>query len=410
MLPAFALQTPFEWDEYDPAWERLEETGRVTLALDRQAQMRPTSVALLTTSTEQGPRVAAIGRLTKGRAITTFERTVALDDVHPLDPPLVVDEMVARLSSRLQTHASNTLKHGGVIPPRTWQGVREALQNYYPQAWHAIKTIEDEATPPAWTLRRTDRARQVVAEEKDAATLALSLTGMDRPRLPHWRPGPAPAPFLTGLENFNAYEDQLLERDLRVFGGWEQLRESAIGAVEFRDRQHHVTILNVNRTRVEETLGVDLIYYHATYRSFVLIQYKRLNTDKRGGLGFRPSRDQKFGRQVATMLELESRGWQTPEHHEDYRIGPTATYLKLCRPDMTLWERGLSRGMYLPVPYVKLLVESPSVKGPRGGVRITYENVGRYLTNTQFVELFQSGFIGSSRLALNKSKRPSVTL
>ncbi len=41
------------------------------------------------------------------------------------------------------------------------------------------------------------------------------------------------------------------------------------------------------------------------------------------------------------------------------------------------------------------LVASPEARGPRGGVRIAYENAGRYLTNTQFADLVGSGWVGS---------------
>ncbi len=41
-----------------------------------------------------------------------------------------------------------------------------------------------------------------------------------------------------------------------------------------------LTVVNVNRTSVERALGVDLLHYNHTYRSFVLVQYME---DEDGG-------------------------------------------------------------------------------------------------------------------------------
>jgi hypothetical protein len=54
------------------------------------------------------------------------------------------------------------------------------------------------------------------------------------------------------------------------------------------------------------------------------------------------------------------------------------------------------KGMYIPLDYWEMLLESPDITGPRGGKRITYDNVGRYFNNTLFIDLMQSGWIGST--------------
>ena len=51
--------------------------------------------------------------------------------------------------------------------------------------------------------------------------------------------------------------------------------------------------------------------------------------------------------------------------------------------------------MYIPFDYWNVLLTSPQTKGKRGGLQITYENVGRYLNNTFFVNLVKDGGIGS---------------
>jgi hypothetical protein len=38
---------------------------------------------------------------------------------------------------------------------------------------------------------------------------------------------------------------------------------------------------------------------------------------------------------------------------------------------------------------------SPQVQGERGGIKITYENVGRHFPNSFFMKLVEEGLIGS---------------
>jgi hypothetical protein len=51
--------------------------------------------------------------------------------------------------------------------------------------------------------------------------------------------------------------------------------------------------------------------------------------------------------------------------------------------------------MYLPLAYWDVLVDSPDVLGPRGGVRVDFDNVGRHINNTLFIDLVSSAWIGS---------------
>ena len=52
--------------------------------------------------------------------------------------------------------------------------------------------------------------------------------------------------------------------------------------------------------------------------------------------------------------------------------------------------------MYLPLDYWKVLTVHPSLKGPKGGLRVTYENVGRHFDNTDFIKLVAKAWIGTN--------------
>lgn len=145
---------------------------------------------------------------------------------------------------RTRRHAHAVLSGGGAVPDKTWSSLRDVIQARHPELWDAIEFVEASRAVPEWVTRPDQEGRQTVELEKDAAGLAVSLTGMDRSVLAGWMPDDEPAPFLTGLQEFIAFEDPMIERDLNVFGDWELMRSSLIGAVEFEQRGQRVTIVN----------------------------------------------------------------------------------------------------------------------------------------------------------------------
>ena len=54
--------------------------------------------------------------------------------------------------------------------------------------------------------------------------------------------------------------------------------------------------------------------------------------------------------------------------------------------------------MYLPLDYYEQLAVSDVTLGPKGGRVISYDNVGKWINNTLFVELMSGGWIGSRTL------------
>lgn len=80
-----------------------------------------------------------------------------------------------------------------------------------------------------------------------------------------------------------------------------------------------------------------------------------------------------------------------------FRLHPNPYFLKLCprivfNPD----DKGLFPGMYLPLDLWKCLVRDPATEGPRGGRVLSYNNVGRKLTNTEFVTLVANAWVGTT--------------
>jgi hypothetical protein len=313
-----------------------------------------------------------------------------------------LNEIAAELPSRFRRSFG-----WGPIAAATWRESIAALKRLRPQR--------------AWELDRlqqlVNRYRQIIGDsrydnvalEKDATGLALEIGGVGRSALTTWSPAARPAPFLLGLERARLYEDSAIANDVQYFGDWRPLRRSVVGAVEFHGPRQVVTVINVNRTRVERSTGVDLIYYHHQHDAYTMVQYKRMTRASLEGVTetavYRPNSDRSLQPELRRMARL-NREVRRARSLASFRLHRGPAFIKLCPPlHLDPTSADLIRGMYLPFEFFALLLVSDESRGPRGGVRITFESAGRHLNNTQFIELVQSGWIGSHDLASQRIHR-----
>jgi hypothetical protein len=80
-----------------------------------------------------------------------------------------------------------------------------------------------------------------------------------------------------------------------------------------------------------------------------------------------------------------------------FRLHTNPFFLKLCsRLDFNPDDKGLSKGMYLPLDFWKCLATDTATEGPQGGRLITYDNVGRRLSNSEFIMLVANAWVGTT--------------
>jgi hypothetical protein len=82
---------------------------------------------------------------------------------------------------------------------------------------------------------------------------------------------------------------------------------------------------------------------------------------------------------------------------DGYRICSNPFFLKFCsrmvfNPD----DKGLFSGIYLPLDLWKSLSASGKLKGPKDGNLLSFDNVGRRLTNSEFVLLVTNSWVGTT--------------
>lgn len=332
-----------------------------------------------------GDGIAGVGLVEKGAAVATRRRRFKVSMFEEVDPTIGLGELVTEMPTRLQRHA-----HVGLLAERTSGAVLKALVRLEPGLQAHVERLKARLAEPVF--RR--RGYAAAALEKDAIGLALDFQGFERDELLDWVPDTRPQPFLRGLSRATVREDQILLHDLGVFGDWEVVDRSAVGAVHFARDGIELTVVNVNRTPIEEALGVDLLYFHEQFESFVLVQYKRFEDDRESDMGpvYRP--DESLEGELALMRAIVP----TPPDPVDewsYRLGPGVCYLKLCKSvQFDPYSRDLIPGMYLPLEYFDAC--EPTAVGPHGGRAYGYSTVPRHFNNTQFVDLVQAGWIGSN--------------
>jgi hypothetical protein len=332
-----------------------------------------------------GEGLAAVGMVEKGAAVATHRRRFRASLIEEIDPVLGLNELRAHMPARLRRH----LRYG-LLAERTSDACLEALLQVEPGLTSHVDMLRARLREPEF--RR--RGYETPALEKDAVGLALDFQGIEREDLLGWSPDARPESFLRGLNQAVLREDQILNHDLGVFSDWDIVDRSAVGAVFFGRNGAEVTVVNVNRTPVEQTLGVDLVYFHEQFRSFVLVQYKRLEDDRDSDMGavYRP--DENLEGELTLMRAVVP----TPPDPVDewsYRLGPGVSYLKLCKSvQFDPRSKDLIPGMYLPLEYFDAC--EPTAVGPRGGRAYGYSTVPRHFNNTQFIDLVQGGWIGSN--------------
>jgi hypothetical protein len=74
-------------------------------------------------------------------------------------------------------------------------------------------------------------------------------------------------------------EDVMIVNDMMTVPGFADIRHLAHGGVmSENDQGVRLTVMLANRQPLEELTGTDLIYYNDNYESFVMVQYKAMET------------------------------------------------------------------------------------------------------------------------------------
>ncbi|MFN9800161.1 MAG: hypothetical protein ACK54P_09105 [Bacteroidota bacterium] len=330
--------------------------------------------------------------------------------------PIRFSELTERAPARFRLHFDKTLESGGILPPRTLGALVDIVLALQPELATRLARFSERREKQITKIG--EEARTMLAMQKDALTTALQLAGLETEEVLSWSPNiveektseqtsPAdegvkrPRSFLEGLSQAVVREDAALIADFNTLPGFEVIKNYHFAAKTFHssaNRDLRLTVVMANRLPLEKQTGADLIYYNETYKSFVLIQYKSMDRGNEGA-AFRWQPNDKLAEEIGRMDALLKDLQQVPHDVSpmSFRLHSNPFFLKLCprlifNPD----DKGLFKGIYLPLELWRSLSKDPITLGPRGGRILTFDNVGRKLTNTEFITMVSNAWIGTT--------------
>ena len=334
----------------------------------------------------------------KGRSGGTALRLLTLIDVEKLKTPLSLEEVLNAIPLKVKRYAEDRVQNGGVFPPKTSEKFIDAVLELYPETESMLARFGK-----LYRLRLgrlTENERFALAGQKEAVATAMAIANIDREPLQEWvlTTDEKPMSFLDGLEKCRVLEDQILATDFSYVPGYKHVKNVNHGIALFDDGYgKSLTVVLANRHALEKTTGTDLIYYNEKFHAFVMVQYKAME-DERGDAVYRlPNKQlsEEISRMNEVLKELEK--CSPNNHHNGFRLNENPFYLKFCpRLNFSPNDKSLSKGMYIDLGYWLLLQDASELCGPLGGKKLTYFNVGRYLDNTEFINLVSNAWIGTT--------------
>ena len=371
-----------EWWDLEQSYNGLQ---RFTIARSRSLLDHvgvPTG-CLLYADDYSDEQVAYFALLSTRSSVSTLETRVKIERAHKIHPAntqellsLIDDKaMATNLRKRLDEFDS-------VIP------LSPALSV---EIINVLASDENNRVAMRTTMVASDMPKQysnTSTLQQDAVTMALRTFGIQ----PHER-----ASFLeidpdrdSALSRINIWEDAVIQQHARQIPGFELAGSDVTGRAIFEKGTEKLEVITANKLPLEEVLGVDLIYYNATKKNIVMVQYKMLEAIKSNSETdwiYRPNNQ--LRKELVRMKQFSDAFAPGPL---EYRLNPQVFYLKFVKRDAILGQSTIT----MPIDHFKVLSRDPRCKGPHKGFRVTYDTLdGRYLRQKPFFDLIRSGYIGA---------------
>ncbi|MBU6530166.1 hypothetical protein [Streptomyces mayonensis] len=346
-----------------------------------------------------------LGIVARHGTVGAVDKSITVDPLRecletvPLDgPDGILNDIPAPL--RQEFDRASLLGTVGVCSNAVWQSLESSLRSGWPRLGPLLDWLMAQANPPVFGNSPADQSWQ---EQRDATGSLLRIADFPLSALAAWqRPPSEDAPYTAGLIP-HPVEHSLIDHDVRVageafgmFSEWQQGNTVRCDIHVLRDASgRRLEVVNVNATPVESRLGTDMIYYHEPTKSFVFVQYKRLDPVTRSIYV-----DARLRSQLDRLEETAALS-APPAQPSEWRLSSDPCFVKLAYWPESADPRpahGMARGMYLPVSYIRLLLEDDCTRGKRANSTarmLGYEQVERHLTGTQFIDLVKHGLAGT---------------
>lgn len=332
-----------------------------------------------------------IARARKDRNVVTGKTRVFFEKVLMLKRPISLPDVLSNTSAPMKASLNKMVASDlSMITANRWNAINSHLFNNDKEQHELMKLVLRKESKKPDNSNRTI----ITNHEKDAIGLCLRIGGINNQfnNIAKWDSEKTSTPdFLKGITHAFLREDQIIINDFKVFSDWQIVSEYKNNVAIFSDGINRVSVMNVNRTPIESTLGVDLFYYNHTHNNYIFVQYKRLKTNG-STAKYYINNDSSFLNEINRMTEIENkfRRYIKPlQSLDDYRLSDEMFYFKFCRDKQEIFSHELSKGMYLPKSYIIEIVERFKINA------ISYENINKYFNNTMFIEMVKTGMFGS---------------
>jgi len=288
------------------------------------------------------------------------------------------------------------------IATSIWPNLLDAIKCLRPQLAEQLDAL----------LARRDEERLLTGnsahvlrlmEQRDAIGLALEMASLDRQTILRNLKSDkvdSATSVLDLLDHEPLQEQDVIRRDEQIFKELltQEMRHGRFVGPSGRQVRVHI----YDKKPLETILGIDLLIYQESYKSYLLVQYKIMKPmHGRRGNTWSYLVDEQIRKQIVTMDEGIAAIQRQPAALAkimDWRLNNGAFYFKFCettRPAAR--DDALVGGITIGLEHLKSFLSLSASAGDNGGQRIGYENCARYLNNTQFIELAREGWIGCNQ-------------
>lgn len=379
-------------------WAAGERRRRVSEAVPRFSVGRNPLVVFA--SFQEG-RLTHIATGRRGANAATASVRLHLRHVEELTRPFPFSEITSAIPGGVRRHLQRSLHRGGVLPRRTSEALVDFMADSDDRVRDHLLVRLLEADD---VLDYSPPVKENLALQKDALNIAFRIGGIEPDQLIEWHPAAVSHGsqfFLEGLPDIHTYEEDMILADLSTIPGFDLLHRTTSAIAHFRarsDPDNLMTVVMANRRPLELQTGVDLIYFSQKYQSFVMVQYKAMESEG-GERRFRWRHEGQFMKEIermhVTWRDLEKEA--VSRDPDAFRLFSNPFFLKFCpreqfRPDDT----SMFPGLYLPLDLWERLRQSGRLKGPQGGNVLTHNKAGRWLSNSDFIHLVSRSWIGTA--------------
>lgn len=335
------------------------------------------------------------------RAATELVR-LNLDDLEKLNCRVKFSDILKKVKNKCKRHVKIRFEAGGVLPPASRSDVATIVSNMNPEIEYRLQKL----LPRRTEFLRSLNGREIenLALQKDTLNTAFNIADISKNSNLWWQVpggGSGISSYLDGMPKKVIREDAMIVNDLHQLPDFlpEDFASSEKRTfIDSRRPNVQLTVTMANRAKLEEQTGADLIYHNDTHKNFILVQYKAM-TERDGDPEFRWSEGGNFLKQIALMYKFhkELKNIPSGKSGKNYRFTDNPFFLKFCKktvfnPD----EAKMITGMYLPLDYWKIADRTGQFRGKHDGKVINYENVGRYMNNTEFAKLVSGSWVGTT--------------